>query len=121
MSSPLILSLVSVSCWLLLCVESSSELPPANPMVPQSILCIAAMYYAPGRTTLIGASIPKGKGVPSYSVLDNFVPCQEGEGTLKRNYKCSESSRNGGTLKVGGVGVVILGMVVVVVVPGILF
>jgi hypothetical protein len=33
-------------------------------------------YYAPGRTTFVGAAVPKTKGNPGWNLNTDFVVCQ---------------------------------------------
>lgn len=54
-------------------------------------------YYAPGRLTNFGASIPKDAGVPHVYIPPTFAPCPEDNTERKRKFKCSESTRSADT------------------------
>lgn len=41
-----------------------------------------ASWYAPGRITNMGSAIPKTKGVPRFTVLNDFVACDEPDPNL---------------------------------------
>ncbi len=51
-------------------------------------------WYAPGRVTNMGSAIPKAKGVPRFTVLKNFVACDEPDSNIvRRKFRCTESTR----------------------------
>lgn len=60
------------------------------------------MCLSQGRITNFGASIPKAKGTPKFSVRPTFTPCNEpDESLIKRKFKCSESNKGAGaTIKI---------------------
>lgn len=45
--------------------------------------------YAPGRITNLGSAIPKTKGVPRFTVLNDFVACEEPDPNLVRACACA--------------------------------
>lgn len=45
--------------------------------------------YAPGRITNMGSAIPKTKGVPRFTVLKDFVACDEPDPNMVRATPCS--------------------------------
>ena len=45
-----------------------------------------ASWYAPGRITNMGSAIPKTKGVPRFTVLKDFVSCEEPDPNLVRAF-----------------------------------
>lgn len=51
-------------------------------------------WYAPGRITNMGSAIPKTKGVPRFTVLKDFVACDEPDPNMvHRKFRCTESTR----------------------------
>lgn len=72
----------------------STPHPAHSPLPPFLSSLFYSPRYAPGRITNMGSAIPKTKGVPRFTVLNDFVACEEPDPNMvHRKFRCTESTR----------------------------